>query len=92
MYYSAGNYEAFAHPKKVEGAEHKKAYIVGSGLAGLTTAFYLVRDAGVPGENVFIFDRDPVSGGACDGAHDPKYGYYMRGGREMDNHFEVMRS
>lgn len=90
MYYSAGNYEAFAHPKKVEGAERKKAYIVGSGLAGLTTAFYLVRDAGVPGENVFIFDRDPVSGGACDGAHDPKYGYYMRGGREMDNHFEVM--
>ena len=90
MYYSAGNYEAFAHPKKVEGAEHKKAYIVGSGLAGLTAAFYLVRDAGVPGENVFIFDRDPVSGGACDGAHDSKNGYYMRGGREMDNHFEVM--
>ncbi len=90
MYYSAGNYEAFAHPKKVEGAEKKKAYIVGSGLAGLTAAFYLVRDAGLKGENVKIFDRDPVSGGACDGAHDPKYGYYMRGGREMDNHFEVM--
>ena len=44
MYYSAGNYEAFAHPEKPEGAERKSAYIVGSGLAGLSAAFYFVRD------------------------------------------------
>lgn len=90
MYYSAGNYEAFAHPKKKKADEKRKAYIVGSGLAGLTAAFYLVRDGGVKGENVTIYEADPISGGACDGYHDPKYGYFMRGGREMDNHFEVM--
>ena len=41
------------------------------------------------GEHIHIFEKDPVSGGACDGR---KYdvGYMMRGGREMDNHFEVM--
>ena len=31
MYYSSGNYEAFARPKKPEGVDNKSAYIVGSG-------------------------------------------------------------
>mgnify|MGYP000685980019 CR=1 FL=1 len=44
MYYSSGNYEAFARPKKPEGVDSKSAYIVGSGLAALTAACYLVRD------------------------------------------------
>ena len=44
MYYSSGNYEAFATPKKPEGVDHKSAYIIGSGLAALTAACYLVRD------------------------------------------------
>ncbi len=44
MYYSSGNYEAFARPKKPEGVDNKSAYIVGSGLAALSAACYLVRD------------------------------------------------
>ena len=50
MYYSSGNYEAFAHPEKPKDADKKSAYIVGSGLAGLTAAFYLVRDGKVDGK------------------------------------------
>ena len=38
MYYSSGNYEAFARPKKPEGVDNKSAYIIGSGLAALTAA------------------------------------------------------
>ena len=89
MYYSSGNYEAFATPKKPEGVDHKSAYIIGSGLAALTAACYLVRDGQMKGEHVHVFEKDPIPGGACDGY---KYdiGYVMRGGREMDNHFEVM--
>ena len=45
MYYSNGNYEAFARPKKPEGVDDKNAYIIGTGLAALTAACYLVRDA-----------------------------------------------
>lgn len=77
MYYSSGNYEAFAHPKKPEGVDHKSAYIVGAGLASLTAACYLVRDGQMKGEHIHIFEKDPVSGGACDGR---KYdvGYMMR--------------
>lgn len=28
MYYSSGNYEAFAHPKKPEGVDHKSAFFM----------------------------------------------------------------
>ncbi|HHX2925179.1 TPA: hypothetical protein ACU8GX_001036, partial [Staphylococcus aureus] len=35
MYYSYGNYEAFARPKKPENVENKSAYLIGSGLASL---------------------------------------------------------
>ena len=38
MYYSNGNYEAFARPLKPEGVDHKSAYIIGTGLAALTAA------------------------------------------------------
>ena len=42
MYYGAGTYEAFAHPEKPIGVDKKKAYIIGTGLAGLSAAFYFV--------------------------------------------------
>lgn len=90
MYYSSGNYEAFAHPKKPEGVDHKSAYIIGTGLAALSSACYLVRDGQMKGERIHIFEKDPIPGGACDGFEYPGVGYVMRGGREMDNHFEVM--
>ena len=90
MYYSSGNYEAFAHPKKPEGVDHKSAYIIGTGLAALSAACYLVRDGQMKDERIHIFEKDPIPGGACDGFEYPGVGYVMRGGREMDNHFEVM--
>ena len=90
MYYSSGNYEAFAHPKKPEGVDQKSAYIVGSGLAALTAACYLVRDGQMKGEHVHVLEKGKLAGGACDGYKFENIGYVMRGGREMDNHFEVM--
>ena len=42
--YTSGNYEAFVRPEKPEGVEQKSAYIVGSGLAALAAACFLVRD------------------------------------------------
>ena len=50
MYYSAGTYESFAHPEKPKGVDKKSAYVIGTGLAGLTAAFYLVRDGQMKGE------------------------------------------
>lgn len=90
MYYSSGNYEAFANPVKPEDVDRKSAYIVGSGLAALAAACYLVRDGQMKGERVHILEKDPIPGGACDGYQYDNIGYVMRGGREMDNHFECM--
>ena len=90
MYYSSGNYEAFATPKKPEGVDAKSAYLIGSGLAALSAACFLVRDGQMKGEHVHILEKDPIPGGACDGYKYQDIGYVMRGGREMDNHFECM--
>ena len=90
MYYGSGNYEAFARPLKPKDADKKNAYIIGTGLAGLSAAFYLVRDAQVPGNQIHLLEKIDLAGGSCDGRKDITKGFYMRGGREMDNHFEVM--
>ena len=90
MYYSSGNYEAFARPVKPEGVDHKSAYLIGSGLGALSAACFLVRDGQMSGKNIHILEKDPIPGGACDGYQYSDIGYVMRGGREMDNHFECM--
>ena len=90
MYYSSGNYEAFARPQKPQGVDEKSAYLIGSGLAALAAACYLARDGQMAGERIHILEKDPIPGGACDGYQYTDIGYVMRGGREMDNHFECM--
>ena len=90
MYYGSGTYEAFAKPEKPEGVDKKTAYIIGTGLAGLSAAFYLVRDGQMKGENIHLLEKLDLAGGSCDGRKDITKGFYMRGGREMDNHFECM--
>lgn len=90
MYYSSGNYEAFVRPEKPAGVDTKSAYIVGSGLAALAAACFLVRDGQMKGERIHILEKETIPGGACDGYEYPDRGFVMRGGREMDNHFECM--
>ncbi len=90
MYYSKGNYEAFARPEKPKDVDRKSAYLVGSGLASLAAACFLVRDGQMKGEHIHILEQLKVPGGSCDGIDDPTRGYVMRGGREMEDHFECL--
>lgn len=90
MYYSNGNYEAFADAAKPEGVEKKSAYIVGGGLAGLSAAFFLVRDGHMDGKKIHVLEELDVAGGSLDGEDRPGVGFVVRGGREMENHFECM--
>ena len=42
------------------------------------------------GEHIHLLEKLELAGGSCDGRKDVTKGFYMRGGREMDNHFECM--
>lgn len=90
MYYSNGNYEAFARPRKPANVDKKSAYLVGSGLASLAAACFLVRDGQMKGEHIHILEELGLPGGACDGIQDSQKGFIIRGGREMENHFECL--
>lgn len=57
MYYSNGNYEAFARPKKPEYVAQKSAYLIGSGLASLAAACFLIRDGQMDGSNIHILEE-----------------------------------
>jgi oleate hydratase len=60
-----------------------KAYLVGGGIGSLAAAAFMIRDGGVPGENITIIEAMPIVGGSLDGAGDPAGGYSLRGGRML---------
>ena len=65
----------------------KKAHVwlVGGGIASMAAAAFLIRDAGVPGEHIHIFEELGLIGGALDGAKSPvQSGYVTRGGRMLE--------
>lgn len=43
-----------------ERIEEKHAHIIGSGIAGLAAAVYLVQDAKMPGKNITIYESAPI--------------------------------
>lgn len=67
--------------------QESTVYLIGGGIASLASATYLIKDAGVPGENIHIFEQGKVLGGALDGAGDPDTGFIIRGGRMHEEHF-----
>ncbi|MCH4191335.1 MAG: oleate hydratase [Butyrivibrio sp.] len=83
------NYELLYNPKKPEGIENSKAYVVGGGLAGLAAAAFLVDDAGMPGKNITILEKAKDVGGSMDGARN-EFGYLCRGEREMEPYMECL--
>ena len=67
---------------------HKtRAHIVGGGIAGLSSAVFLVRDSQVKGENIFVLEQNESMGGSLDATGSTEKGYSMRGGRMFERHF-----
>ncbi|MDG2525291.1 oleate hydratase [Stenotrophomonas sp. HITSZ_GD] len=56
-------------------------YFVGSGIASLAGAAFLIRDAGVPGQDIVVFEASPGFGGALDARGSAATGYHMCGSR-----------
>ena len=75
-------------PLPPEDVAQRKAYIIGTGIAGLAAAFYLIRDGGMPPANITLLDSLEIEGGSLDGAGDAEQGYLIRGGREMNWNYD----
>lgn len=91
MHYSSGNYEAFVNASKPKDVDQKSAYLVGSGLASLASAVFLIRDGHMKGDRIHIFEELSLPGGSMDGIYNKqKESYIIRGGREMEAHFECL--
>ena len=83
------NYDR-VHLRKPEGIEERKAYIIVGGIAGLSAAAFLVRDAQMPGKNITVYDQLPVFGGSMDCAGASETGYVSRGERELEPYMECL--
>jgi oleate hydratase len=73
--------------EKNNNPQDSNVYLIGSGIASLASAVYLVKDAGMPGKNIHILEQDGIVGGACDGAGEPEEGFVVRGGRMHEEHY-----
>lgn len=69
-----GNYQKI-NPSKPENIERRKAYLIGGGIASLSAAAFLIRDAHMPGKNIHILEQSKVYGGSMDGAGNAIDGY-----------------
>ena len=61
--------------------ESTNAHLIGGGIASLASAAYLIKDGGVPGRNICIYEETGVVGGSLDGEGSPEHNYVIRGGR-----------
>jgi oleate hydratase len=64
-------------------SSNKKAYLVGGGIGSLSAAAFMIRDGGMEGKNITIYESLPILGGSLDAAGDAEKGYTMRGGRML---------
>jgi oleate hydratase len=71
-----------ARPSKPNGTD-RNAYMVGGGIGSLAAAAFMIRDGGIPGSNITIYEAMPVLGGSLDGGGNPTDGYTLRGGRML---------
>jgi oleate hydratase len=62
-------------------------YFVGSGIASLAGAAFLIRDAKVAGSDIVIFEESEESGGALDAHGESEIGYFMSGSRMFEEKY-----
>lgn len=66
---------------------NNKAYLIGGGLASLSAAFYLIKDGGIEGKSITVFEENHTAGGSLDAVDHPEHkGYFMRGFRMLEQH------
>lgn len=85
-----GDFQRLVKARKPEGIEEKSAYLIGTGIASLTAACFLIRDAHMEGNKITFLEQLDIPGGSLDGEYMDTRGYVARGGRETGAHFECL--
>ena len=85
-----GDFQRLVKARKPEGIEEKSAYLIGTGVASLTAACFLIRDAHMEGKKITFLEQLDIAGGSLDGKCMETRGYVARGGRETGAHFECL--
>lgn len=85
-----GVYHSLVNARKPEGIENKKAYLIGTGIATLAAACFLIRDAHMDGSKITFLEKLDIPGGSLDGEVLKNIGYVARGGRELGHHYECL--
>ena len=68
----------------------KSAWLVGSGLASLSAAAFLIRDGRCPATTSTFWRRPLFRAGLRRTAHPSSWDLSSGGGREMENHYECL--
>ena len=69
------------HVLKTRKCRVKSAYLIGSGLASLAAACFLIRDGQMDGSKIHVLEEISKPGGSLDGDELPLKGYVVRGKR-----------
>ena len=66
-----------------------KGYFIGGGIGSLAGAAFMVRDGGIAGRDITIFEASSLAGGSLDGASLYDGSFSLRGGRMLTtDHYE----
>jgi oleate hydratase len=66
-----------------------KYYFVGSGIASLAGAAYLIHDGNINGADIVIFEELKEFGGSFDAHGSPQGGYFMSGSRMFEHKYNA---
>ena len=70
--------------------EGRKAHLVGSGIANLAAAAYLIKDGGFSGANINIYEEEIYRADVLTQLATPETGYFMRGERMFEENYVCM--
>jgi oleate hydratase len=66
-----------------------KAHLIEGGIGSLAAAAFMIRDGGISGDAIAIYDKSNLLGSSLDGARLPDGAYSLRGGRMLTfDHYE----
>ncbi|WP_283813107.1 oleate hydratase [Bradyrhizobium ivorense] len=79
-------------------AAPRNAYLIGTGIAALAAAAYLLKEGGLPGPNIVLFEQMEQFGGSLDAHGNPKewichaWRAHVRGEVELHPRLVVLHS